>query len=394
MISGPQHAERRRFTVLAVGMFAVASSSMSNLGVPVLAPAITLELHVDVGQLGLAFAAINAGITISLIPWGILADRLGERFVIAVGLLGATVALLWAAQADTFPELLAALAVTGFCNGSIHPATGRAVNFWFPPARRGFAHGVRQTGAPVGGILVAVLLPPIVAAGGLRAGFSALAVVAASAAIAGGLLLAMPSTVAEPQGELERTVHPYRDGRLWRIAWSTFFLFVAHGVTVGFTVLFLHEERGLGAGAAALVLGGVQAGGAAVRIVAGRFSDSRLRRMAPLRQLAVLISLGLLAVAASVHAPLPVCIAVIVAAGMLAIGWSSLAFTATAEAAGDRRTGTALGLQQTLLGVSASTTPIAFGWLVAATSWSAAYAMAAAFPLLGAALLRGRLLDA
>ena len=70
---------------------------------------------------------------------------------------------------------------------------------------------------------------------------------------------------------------------------------------------------------------------------------------------------------------------------------TKLSFGAAAVVADEYRllrSGAALGLQQTLLGVLAAATPPAFAALVDATSWRVAFAAALAGPLLGVLALR------
>ncbi len=73
--------------------------------------------------------------------------------------------------------------------------------------------------------------------------------------------------------------------------------------------------------------------------------------------------------------------------GCITISWNGLSFAAAAEAAGHARSGTSIGLQQTALAISGSAFPVAFGVLVAATSWRAGFAVVAVFPLIGWRLL-------
>ena len=77
-----------------------------------------------------------------------------------------------------------------------------------------------------------------------------------------------------------------------------------------------------------------------------------------------------------------------VLAGGLALAWNALVLTATAEFAGLGRAGSALGFQQTGLAVCATATAPAFGALVAATSWPAAFAAVAAVAACAYPLLR------
>ena len=70
------------------------------------------------------------------------------------------------------------------------------------------------------------------------------------------------------------------------------------------------------------------------------------------------------------------------------MAWNGLSYTAAAELAGRRRSGAAIGFQQTVLSVMGVAVPVAFAATVAATSWRAAFALAALGPLAGWAALR------
>jgi MFS-type transporter involved in bile tolerance (Atg22 family) len=70
------------------------------------------------------------------------------------------------------------------------------------------------------------------------------------------------------------------------------------------------------------------------------------------------------------------------------MSWNALSVAVTVETVGPRRSGAALGLQQTMLQVAVVVAPLAFAPFVAATSWRAGFAVAAAFPLAGALVLR------
>ena len=67
------------------------------------------------------------------------------------------------------------------------------------------------------------------------------------------------------------------------------------------------------------------------------------------------------------------------------MSWNGLSFTAAAEAAGPRRSGAAIGFQQTVLGVGGIVIPIAFAAVVAGASWRVAFFAAAATAAVGAA---------
>ena len=376
---------RYRWTILALGTGAQTAYSAVFLGIPVLAPALQNEYDLDLTQVGLAIAAANAGSVFTLLAWGLLADRVGERVVLAAGLAGCSAGLLVAAFAPSFGVLVVALALGGASGASVNAASGRAVMSWFGQEERGFALGIRQTALPIGGLLAALLLPPIEAAGGLRAGLVALAVGCLVAAVAGASGL---REAPHEEGELSDIGHPVRDPRMWQLSVGSALVLAAQISILSFLILFLHGERGLSTAEAAGVFALIQALGAVARIVTGRWSDRLKARIAPLRRLALGLSVSLATAAVLLTAPLPILIPVFVAAGALSLSWNGLSFTAAAELAGRRRAGAALGFQQTALAITSAAAPPAFAAVVEAGSWSLAYGLAAAMPVAGVAVMR------
>jgi hypothetical protein len=78
---------------------------------------------------------------------------------------------------------------------------------------------------------------------------------------------------------------------------------------------------------------------------------------------------------------------VLVAATALSMAWNGLSYTIAAELGG-RRSGAAIGFQQTVLSAIGVVAPVFFAAAVSATSWGAAFALAALFPFAGVWLLR------
>ena len=70
-------------------------------------------------------------------------------------------------------------------------------------------------------------------------------------------------------------------------------------------------------------------------------------------------------------------------AGVLSMSWNGLSFAAAVEVAGHRRSGAAIGLQQSLLNGSGAIYPGLFGVLVGATSWWCGFVACAGLTLAG-----------
>lgn len=369
--------------MLAAGTAAQTTFSAVTIGLPVLAPALRDAYGLSLFRVGIVLDSVWIGTMLTLLPWGLLADRIGERLVLAVGLGGCGAALIAVAHADSFTQLVLLLAVAGAAGASVNSASGRAVMQWFPASERGLALGVRQTAIPLGGLVAAIALPVL----GVRSAFIFLAAICFAGAIFGSAVIRereAAEDLLEPHG-LRTTL---RDSRLWWLCGGSSLYVAAQIAVTGFVVLFLHDERGFSPGEAAAVLGGIQVLAAALRIGTGRWSDVLGSRIVPLRLVGLASSLTLALAAGALDAPAAVLVPAFVLAGGFAMSWNGLSFTAAAELAGRARSGAAIGMQQTALSVAGALVPPAFAALVATTSWRVGFALAAVFPLAGVQLLR------
>src|SRR5262249_46905109 len=141
---------------------AQAGYSALLVGVAVVAPALRARYGLSLAEVGVLLAAPSLGSIGTLYPWGIAADRIGERYVIAAGLGGAGACLAAAAYAGWSGAIVGLLTVAGALGASVNSASGRAVLHWFEPRQRGLALGIRQTALPIGGAWAAFVLPALV----------------------------------------------------------------------------------------------------------------------------------------------------------------------------------------------------------------------------------------
>jgi MFS family permease len=374
---------RYRWVVLGLGIAAQAAFAALLQGLAAIGPALRTEYGLSLTEFGVTVGAVTAGATVALIPWGLLSDRIGERLAISAGVLGAGVAV--ATSAGGGPVLLAAmLLVAGALGAVANVASGRVIMGWFDFAQRGTAFGLRQAAVPLGGAVAALLLPWLVVRTGPRAGVLALGIGCVAAAVACAVGLRDPAgPSATPAG-----LGPLRDRRLYRLAGASALLVALQAAVIGFVVLFLHGERGVPDVAAGAVLAAIQVAGVALRIVIGRWSDRFGRRVVLLRRAAAAIVVSWAVVPALFEVPLPVLLPALVVAGSLSFAWNGLSFNAAAEYAEPGRSGTAIAIQQTALFATAAVISPAFGWLVEATSWAAAFWITAIGPLAAWWILR------
>jgi predicted MFS family arabinose efflux permease len=246
--------------------------------------------------------------------------------------------------------------------------------------------GIRQTAIPLGGALAALSLPAIAIAASLREALLALAGFTLVAAVAGAVWLRDPPPSPSPPGF--HAPPPTKDPRIWRLGLGSGLFVMAQAAIIGFVVLFLHDEHGVGLGEAAAVLAAIQVTSAVARIAIGRFSDRRGRRIAPLRGTGI-AGAALVAIAALLNgAPLAVLIPMLILGGAAMSSWNGLSFTIAAEISGRAKAGTAMSLQNTLVSVLGAIASPLFGALAGATSYATAYLIIAIAPVAGWWVLR------
>jgi sugar phosphate permease len=373
---------RYRWAVLAAGTTAAASGSAFFIGLSVLAPALRDEFDLTLSQVGLALASLWVGTLLTLLPWGLLADRLGERVVLATGSAACGLLAAAAGWAPSFVWLVALLFLASAMGASVNAASGRAVMQWFDVEERGLALGIRQTAIPLGAAIGALTLPLLEHAGGLKAAFVYLGALCFGSAIVAALVIREPPAA---DAELEGDAIPWtlRDRRLWTLCVGSGLYLFGQLPFLSFTVLFLHDVHGVSEARAAAVLAVFQGAAVLSRIGAGRLSDRLRSRLRPLRWIGLASACGLLLTAVVAWSGLAVVVAVIVVAGAISMAWNGLSLTAAAELAGRARSGAAIGFQQTTLAVIGVGIPVLFAVVVEATSWRTAFALSAAGPLVG-----------
>lgn len=431
-LSAPTPAVRptHRWKVLAVGVAANAAFSAAAAGLPATAVFLRADYQLDNDALGLALGVLGLGVALFELPWGLLADRWGDRPVLLGGLGATAAALAWmslfAAPAHGVAPALWLLALglllVGVMGGSVNGASGRAVMAWFDEGERGLAMSLRQTAVPLGGGLGALVLPWLASRAGFGAVFGLLAGLCAGAALLTLGWLREPdrahpataagSTAASHAGDNTPTTSPrsraathtpiaaasspLRDARVWRAAVAIGLLCCPQFAVLTFATVFLHDFSGAGIATLTAVMVAVQLGAMVARIASGRWTDRHGNRRAYLRGCVWLGCVLFVALAAAAwlqgaipgnRAALLAVPVLLAAAGICASAWHGVAYTELATLAGAARAGTALGLANTCVYLGLFLTPLALPRLVAAASWPLAWlaaggAMLAILPLL------------
>jgi sugar phosphate permease len=371
--------------MLGLGTTAQSATSSFVLGMPMLVPSLRTEDGISLFKASLIVSAPTAGLLLTLILWGALADRYGERLVIVAGVGGAAVFVALAAATRNTALLVLLLVVAGAFSASVNAASGRLVMGWFVEQRRGLAMGIRQMALPLGTALAGLVLPPLAAAHGARFALLFPALFCAVSALAVlWFVVDPPRTVhVGEDGVAISAPNPYRGSRvLPRLHCSSALLVVPQFVIASFTVVYLVEERGWDASAAGRAVFAFQLAGAFGRIGSGVWSDVVGSRLRPMRQLAAASALCMvvLAVGAWMHSWITV-----LAFGfgaVITVADNGLGYTAVAEFAGHDWAGRALGTQNTVQNFAAMITAPLMAIVIGQSHYGLAFVLTAVFPVI------------
>ena len=114
-----------RWVMLGVSMVGQATSSLYVNAAPFLIPYLHLERGLTLVQAGFVAAAPTVGMMLTLIVWGAIVDRIGERASMGIGLALLTVGSIAAAFSTSFVALAVFLFLGGMGGASTNSASGR-----------------------------------------------------------------------------------------------------------------------------------------------------------------------------------------------------------------------------------------------------------------------------
>ncbi len=380
-----------RWLQLAIGMLGQMAGTIFANAAPFLIPWLHLVEGMPLAQAGALASAPLLGTTVSLVAWGVVVDRVGERASLTLGLGIVTAAAYGAAFTTSYLALAVAFFLGGLGVASTNSASGRLVVGWFPPERRGTAMGIRQTALPLGVGAAAVLVPTLVERTDLRTALLVVATLSLLATLACALLVVDPPRAGRAEAaDLGQLANPYRRSvdstrRLPRIHVASALLVVPQFTVWIYMLVWLVDEKGWSTAAAGALVATTQVLGAGGRIAAGWWSDRVGSRMRPMRTIAVAAAITMLALGLLQGTTLG--ITLVVVATVVTVADNGLAFTEVAETGGPYWSGKALGVQNTGQYLVSSSMPPVVGALIAAQGYGVAFAAAAIFPLVALPLI-------
>lgn len=381
-----------RWSMVAISLAVTASAFIFINGVAFLIPALEAERGTALAEAGLLAAMPSFGMVVTLIAWGALLDRVGERIVLTAGSALTAAAAYAATTVHSLIAIGAFLFVGGMAAASCNTAGGRLVSGWFPPHHRGLAMGIRQTAQPLGIALGALVIPELAERGPV-AGLMFPALMCTVSAVASAIGVIDPPRKPRAAATEQELANPYRGPKvLRRIHITSSLLMMPQTVTVTFMLVWLINDHNWSIASAGALVTISQLLGAAGRILAGRWSDRVGSRMRPLRTVAIAAALSMFLLGAVDWVGWRIEVVIMVAAAVIAVLDNGLESTAITEYAGPYWSGRALGVQNTTQRLTAAAGPPVFGALITAAGYPAAWLVCGLFPLVAIPFVPTRLL--
>ncbi|WP_159349559.1 MFS transporter [Roseomonas harenae] len=261
-------------------------ASLALAALPTIGPLIMRDAGLPAETIGQVYSFGLLGTVLFLAFGTPILARLGPVRTLQLGTLVAALGTAALATAGVLPvALLTGALLVGFGSGPNVPAGTHILARTAPPAHRTLVISARQAGAPLGGMLAGVAVPPLAAALGWRAALLLVAGALVASALAvqplrpaldvdrdpsravGLRALIAPANLTAPFAALG--LHPL----LIPLVVLCFSLSVLMGTLSALTVSFLVEARGLALAEAGAAFAAMQAAGFAGRLALGWLAD-------------------------------------------------------------------------------------------------------------------------
>jgi sugar phosphate permease len=369
----------RRWAMLAASTGAQAAAAVTIHGPAFLIPVLHERRGLSLPTAAFVAAAPMFGVMLTLVAWGWVVDRAGERFSLLAGLSASVIAGAASMRADSTPLLALTLFVAGATAASTGSASGRVVVGWFPARRRGLAMGIRQTAQPIGVGVAAIAIAVVADRHGISTALLVPTLAAAVAALAVAVIVLDPPRPEHHEGSAP---NPYaQDSFLARIHGVSVLLVFPQFMVWTFALVWLIDDRDWSPAAAGALVAVAQVFGALGRIAVGAASDRVGSRTVVLRWVAAAAALTMAALGLTAGLGLALAVVLLVVATMVTVADNGLAFTAVAERAGPFWSGRALGVQNTAQYLTAAVTAPVAGAVISHWGYATAFALTTLGPL-------------
>jgi MFS family permease len=333
-------------------------------------------------------AAGLLGSGLALVAAGVAVDRVGARVTMAAGTTVAVLGLTGAVLSQSKGVLFTALLVFGVGSAAVPVAGTGALFAAYPPARRGWALGVRQTAVPLGGTIAAIAYPLLHTAGGTALALGVSAVAVGVTGIAFAVVAPGVAIRPRPQHRPFRTILKAPGmGRLLAVA--ACYIVVLQAL-LSFIVPAI-RAAGQSPLVAAVAYFAVNVAAMAARIGWGLVADrgGGSRRARTLVEVGLVACAGALVFDVALHAPAPLVIGAAALFGLGALGWNALVYLSAGESVDLTLAGRSVAVAATVVFVLSGVVTPFLGVIADVAGWDALWLTTAVVAGAGALLAAG-----
>jgi sugar phosphate permease len=383
--ASPEKLRRDALGILAAAIAAQLAVSTAQQGLPALGPILASTFSLTTSGVGLLLGTISLGTAGAVIFWGNLADRINDRVVALIGLMGTATCFVIAAFFKASEVAHFALIFAGIMMASptVAMTKGLARNF-VHLGNIGFALSTRQAAVPVGGVIGGIVLTGIAVSYGLSAALYALAALI----ILGGLFVMFaPAGVPEPPRLKAENLPPVNWRRLSPILIAAAFFCLTQLGIVALLTLYLSGSRGWTPTQAGQLYALMMAFVIPLRIRLGVISDRYPTRRVQFQIVIALLGATLLLLCAVLE-QYAIVVPLLFLAGISAMGWNGLLFTTAVVAVPPERVGFTQGVLHSFIFAAGGVSPIIMSQIVESFSWQAAWTVMAICSVMAAVSLK------
>jgi MFS family permease len=303
--------------------------AMSNIVLSTIAPKVAESLGVAPVLVGYHVGLTFGAAAVASVYGGIIVLRLGAARTTQISMVSSVIGLALLALPHVGFIALGSLFI-GIGMGFAAPAAAHLLARHTSPERRNLLFSIKQTGVPLGGVIVALAAPVLAVTVGWRWSLAMIGAIALAT-----LLLAERARIGwdserRPAGSLKSTPFGgvplvWRQKTLRWVALTAVLFSTVQRIVLSFTVIYLVAEGGYGLVEAGIMLSLVQIGGATTRIPWGWLADRLRSGLAVLTLICVLMtacSIALILLEASWPKPLVYLLFFLL--GASCVGWNGI----------------------------------------------------------------------
>jgi len=239
-----------------------------------------IRTHFDLNytQSGLLISAFSLSYGLGQLPAGWLADRIGPRVLITIGICGVAIAGALIGLSSTYIMVIAFLILMGLLGGGYHPAAPPLISTSVEPENLGRSLGLHIIGGSASYFMAPLIAVAIATAWGWRSPFIVLAVPTIIFGLLFYILLGRLEKVAEKEpkphfGQVEPVSISGRYHRLVVLIVLSTFIAAILISTISFIPLFLVDNFGVSERKAAALLSLIYSSGLWAAPAGGYLSD-------------------------------------------------------------------------------------------------------------------------